>query len=152
MTENADSNQGKHSHPGQFKKGQSGNPAGKPRGTRHAATLAAEVLLDGEAETLTRKAIEMAKAGNVHALRLCLDRIAPPRKSRKVAFDLPLIESTADLAPAFSAVIGAMAAGELAPDEAMTIAGVLELKRKAIETIEIERRLSAIEATQARQK
>jgi hypothetical protein len=56
-----------------FKPGQSGNPAGKPRGSRNRTTLAVEALLDGEAETLTRKAIELAKAGDLAALRVCLD-------------------------------------------------------------------------------
>src|SRR3954452_18790505 len=80
-----------------FKAGQSGNPAGKAKGTRHRATLAAASLLDGEAETITRKTIEMAKAGDTVALRLCLDRLAPVRKDRPVAFALPRIETTADL-------------------------------------------------------
>ena len=59
-----------------FQKGQSGNPAGKPKGARNKATLAVEALLDGEAEELTRKAIELAKAGDIPALRICLDRRA----------------------------------------------------------------------------
>src|SRR4029077_7685570 len=41
--------------------GQSGNPSGRPKGSRNRTTLAAEALLDGEAEQLTRKAIELAK-------------------------------------------------------------------------------------------
>ena len=61
---------------GRFKPG---NP-GRPKGARHKTTLAIEALLDGEAEALTRKAIELAKAGDLVALRLCLDRICPPRK------------------------------------------------------------------------
>jgi hypothetical protein len=60
-----------------FEPGKSGNPAGKLKGTRNKTTLAVEALLDGEAETITRKAIELAKEGNLTALRLCLDRIAP---------------------------------------------------------------------------
>ena len=63
-----------------FEPGQSGNPAGKAKGTRNKVTLAIEALLDGEAEALTRKAIELAKAGDMAALRLCMDRLAPPRK------------------------------------------------------------------------
>src|SRR5262245_41119418 len=55
-----------------FVKGQSGCPAGKPRGARHRTTLAAEALLDGEAEALTRKAVELALNGDSTALRLCL--------------------------------------------------------------------------------
>src|SRR5918998_3546498 len=65
-------------------KGVSGNPAGRPKGARHKYLLAMEALLDGEAESLTRKAIELALAGDTTALRLCLDRLAPPRKGRPI--------------------------------------------------------------------
>jgi hypothetical protein len=65
-------------------KGQSGNPSGRPPGARHKATVAAEALLDGEAEGLTRKALEMALDGDTVALRLCLERILPPRRERPV--------------------------------------------------------------------
>src|SRR6267378_2403412 len=41
-----------------FAPGQSGNPAGRPVGSRNKATLAIDALLDGEGEALTRKAIE----------------------------------------------------------------------------------------------
>jgi Family of unknown function (DUF5681) len=135
-----------------FKPGRSGNPSGRPPGARNAATIAAEALLDGEAEALTRKAVELGLAGDTVALRLCLERIIPPRKSRNVSFNLPAVDAAADLAPAFSAVLAAMASGELAPDEAVTVASVLQMKRKAIETIEIERRLAAIEARQEGKK
>jgi hypothetical protein len=65
---------------GRFRKGQSGNPAGRPRGARNATTLAAEALLAGEAAALTRKAIELALDGDVVALRICLDKILPARQ------------------------------------------------------------------------
>jgi hypothetical protein len=91
-----------------FEPGQSGNLAGKPKGTRNKTTLAVEALLDGEAETLTRKAIELAEAGDLAALRVCLDRIAPPRKDRPVVFDLPLVSSAADAANAAAAVLEAV--------------------------------------------
>jgi hypothetical protein len=66
------------------------------RRTLGLTTLAVEALLDGEAETITRKAIKLAKDGNMAALRLCLDRIAPPRKDRPVLFELPPVSSAAD--------------------------------------------------------
>ena len=47
-----------------FPKGQSGNPGGRPRGSSNRATRAAEMLLDGEATALTRKAVELALAGD----------------------------------------------------------------------------------------
>ena len=147
MTENSESKQSVDK-PWQFKPGQSGNPDGRPKGARNAATVAAEALLDGEAEAITRKCVELAKEGDMVAMRLCLERILPARKSRAVAFDLPDVNQAVDLIPAFAAVVKAMASGTIAPDEAMTVAGVLEMKRKAIETVEIERRLAAIEARQ----
>jgi hypothetical protein len=72
-----------------FRKGQSGNPAGKLKGTRNAATLAAEALLDGESAALTRKAIELARKGDMAALRLVFTRIVPPRRERPFQFALP---------------------------------------------------------------
>ena len=74
---------------GRFPKGQSGNPGGRPKGSRNATTLALETLLDGQATALTQKAIDLALTGDLAALRLCLDRILPPRKDSPVAFDLP---------------------------------------------------------------
>ena len=60
--------------------GQSGNPEGRPKGSRNVTTLALETLLDGQAAALTQKAIDLALSGDMAALRLCLDRILPPRK------------------------------------------------------------------------
>src|SRR5215831_3861814 len=78
---------------GGFQKGQSGNPRGRPAGSRNNATLACEALLEGQAEALTQKAVEMALSGDTVALKLCLERIYPPRKDRPVTFALPPITS-----------------------------------------------------------
>src|SRR5258708_28292824 len=83
-----------------FRKGQSGNPKGRSAGSRHKASLAAEALLDGEAERLTRRAVELADGGDPTALRLVFERILAPRRERAVNFALPPIESAADLAAA----------------------------------------------------
>ncbi len=128
-----------------FKQGASGNPAGKPKGARHKATLAAEALLDGEAEALTRKAIDLAKAGDLLALRLCLERILPPRRTRPVAFDLTTIETAGDVLAALGTLAKAVSGGELTPDEGAAVGNMIEAHRRAIETVEIERRLAALE-------
>ncbi len=129
-----------------FQPGKSGNPRGKAPGTRNKTTMAVEALLEGQAEALTQAAIAKALEGDGAALRLCLDRIAPVRKGAPVRFDLPPVETAGDLAAAMGALVQAMAQGELSPDEAATAAGVLELRRRAIETMELEARLSALEA------
>jgi hypothetical protein len=105
-----------------------------------------EVLLEGEAEALTRKAIELAIAGDTTALRLCLERIVAHRKSRPVAFDLPHIDRVADLPGAIGSVLQEVACGRLFLDEGATLVAMMESKRRAMETIDLEKRLRALEA------
>ncbi|MCH8491008.1 MAG: hypothetical protein LAT81_13915 [Oceanicaulis sp.] len=121
-----------------------GNP-GKPKGARHRATQATLALLAGEAEVLTRRAVELALNGDVTALRLCLERIAPPRKDVPVQFELPRMEGAADAANAAAAVIDAVASGELTPTEGAHIMGLVETYRRTLEMSEFEVRLVALE-------
>lgn len=133
------------SNGGKFEPGQSGNPAGKSRGARHRTTPAMEALLDGEAETLTRKAIELALDGDGPALRLCMDRLAPVRRDRHVIFDLPTIDTTADLPKATYALLQAIAAGDLTPSEAANIGKAVDAHIRAIEVTDIHERLARLE-------
>jgi hypothetical protein len=130
---------------GRFRRGHSGNPAGKPKGTRHRATLAVEAILDGEAKALTRKAIELAKAGDTMALRLCLERLAPPRKDRPIQVALPALQGPADAIAAVAAVLQAVAAGELTPSEGEAVAKLLEMHRRAVELVDLEDRITRLE-------
>jgi hypothetical protein len=124
-----------------------GNP-GKPKGTRHKATRAALALLDGEAEALTRQAVTMALGGDATALRLCLERIAPPRRDTPVTFALPPMQSARDAAQAAAAVLAAVAEGELTPTEGAHVMGLVETWRRTFEATEIEARLAALESAQ----
>lgn len=133
---------------GRWKPGQSGNPAGKPKGARHKATQAVEALLEGQAEALTQKAIEKALEGDGVALRLCLERIAPARKDAAVCFDLPAIASASDTVTASSALLEAVAAGNVTPDEASRIMALLTSHKALVEVCELERRIEALEAKQ----
>jgi len=130
---------------GRFKKGQSGNPAGKPKGVRHRTTLAVQALLEGEAEKLTRRAIEMALAGDLTALRLCLERIAPPRRDSTIQIEIPTITNAADSTFAISAVLDAVAKGEITPSEGSEITKLVACYVKALEANEFEARLKALE-------
>ena len=122
-----------------------GNPGRRP-GSRNKATLAMEALLDGEAEALTRKAVEMALSGDTTALRLCLERIAPPRKDRPVSFQLPPLTSARDAAQASAALLQAVADGELTPLEAAELAKLVTSYVEALKACELEERLEALEA------
>ena len=128
-----------------FPKGKSGNPAGRPAGSRNTTTVAIEKLLDGEAAAITRTCIDRAKAGDSIALRLVMERVAPLRRGRPVQFELPPIDKASDLAIALGGILRAAASGALTPEEAATVAGILETKRRAIETGELENRLIQLE-------
>jgi hypothetical protein len=120
--------------------------AGKPKGARSRMTLAMEALLEGEAEALSRKAVELALAGDTTALRLCLERLVPPRRDRTVVFELPAMTGAQDHPVAIAALVAAVAAGDLTPTEAQALAAVLAEHRKAIETADLDARISALEA------
>lgn len=121
-----------------------GNP-GRPIGSRHKTTLAIQALIDGEGEALTRKAIDMALAGDTVALRLCLERLAPPRKDAPVRFDLPPMAGAENAAAAMGAILASVARGDLTPSEASSLSGLVEVYRKTLETTELEARLEALE-------
>ena len=131
-----------------FQKGQSGNPAGKAKGTRHKATRAIETLLEGEGEKLTRKAIDLALEGDTTALRLCMDRIMPARKDRHITFDLPKLETASDLVKATAALVEAVARGQITPSEAGELSKLVEGCSKALDLHEIQQRVEKLEAAQ----
>jgi hypothetical protein len=94
-------------------------------------------MLAGEAEALTRKAVELALVGAPTAMRLCLERILPRCREYMVKFALAPIESAPtgqarglkahDVAGAMKAVTSALAGGMITPGEAATIAAELAM-------------------------
>jgi len=127
-----------------FVKGQSGNPAGRPPGARNKATMMAEALLQGEVEAMTRALIGQALAGNMGALRLCLDRLVPATRSRTVSFELPPLVTAADAATALADITAAVSAGELTPAEASELFKLVDGFRRMLETTVIEERIAEL--------
>jgi hypothetical protein len=134
---------------GRFKKGESGNPKGRQPGSRNRATQIAEILLDGEAEALTRKAVALALDGDPTALRLCLDRVIAPRRGRAVRLDLPPITNVADTVEVMAAVTAAVTAGIITPVEGVELAKIVDIFVRAIEAGDFERRLTLLESGHA---
>jgi len=146
MTRKASRNNGSTTDKGRKSDGtfMTGNP-GRPMGARHKATRAVEGLLEGQSEALTQKAIDLALEGDTPALRLCLERIAPPRKDSPVSFDLPAIESAAQASEAAQAVLRAVSEGEITPLEAAAVMTLVEQYRRTLETTELEARIAVLE-------
>jgi hypothetical protein len=130
---------------GKFKAGQSGNPSGRPRGALNKVTLASQAFLDGQAEALTSKAVELALAGNPMALKLCLQRVLPPRKDLPINLNLPPLQGVDDLPQALQAIIAAVAQGEISPGEGQILSAMLQGFRKGCETMDLEARVAALE-------
>jgi hypothetical protein len=103
-------------------------------------------MLDGEAEEITRKAIELAKEGNGHAIGLCLTRLCPRPKDRPVPFDMPPMATTADAVAAAAAVVNAVGAGEPTPSEAAELTKLVENFAKTLQIHDHEARLQKLEA------
>jgi len=139
-----------------FLPGQSGNPAGRPRGARNKKTLALEALLDAESEALIQKVIGLAKMGDDLAIRLCVDRMLAPRRERPVPLRLPRIETDADARRAAAEVMDALGEGEVTPKEAehllraiAGVAGIMQSTEVAARLQQIEERLAERPAGEA---
>lgn len=123
-----------------------GNKLGGSKvGSRHKTTRAIEALLEGQHEALTQKAVDKALEGDVTALRLCLDRLAPPRKDAPISIEMPPVRSAADAVVASAAVLEAVAAGEITPDEAGRVMALLTAHKSIVEAGDHEARIAALE-------
>jgi len=126
--------------------GQSGNPKGKPHGARNKATQMVMALMEDGAKEVAKAVVDAAKAGDLSEARLVLERLAPPMRERPITITLPDTQSTEGISAAQQTILEAVGAGELLPSEGVTLAGIVEARRKAMETQELEARISALEA------
>lgn len=131
----------------QFQPGQSGNPNGRPKGSRNKATAAIEELLAEDAETIVRKAIQLAKHGDTALIRLCLDRLCAPRRDRHIPFALPEMNTADDAVEAVAAITEAVAAGDLTPGEAANLSQLVANYVKALEIRDLDARVQRLEET-----
>ena len=137
-------------HPGpqkdtRFKPGQSGNPNGRPAGSRSKVHVALDALGEGAAEEIVMAMIESAKRGDGQAGRAILERIWPPRKGARLRFDLPEVAKAEELPGAIATINRQAADGDISPDEATAIVGLLDAHRRAIETSDLAARLAVLE-------
>ena len=122
---------------------------GRPKGSRNKATIAIEGLLEGQAEALTQTAISKALGGDSIALRLCMDRIAPPMKDKPVVFPLPSMHGAMDASEAAGSVLSAVSDGTLTPMEGTRVMDLIDSYRRTLELTDIEQRLQSLERDHA---
>lgn len=117
-----------------FEKGNPGGP-GRPLGSRNSVNQILDQLAVDGAETMVKKMIEVAGEGDRVAARMVLNRIWSAPKGRAVPLEMPEIRAPRDLLAAHTAVSAALAAGTITPQEAASLASVLETHRRAFELV-----------------
>lgn len=128
-----------------FQKGETGNPAGRPRGTLNRATVLAQELLAARVENIANKLIELAEGGDMRAIRVCMERLVPATQHQPITVELPPIEKPADSVEAAAAIAAAVAAGELTAAEAAKLAKVVETYVRALDSKGFDERLGKLE-------
>ncbi len=129
-----------------FKPGQSGNPAGRPKGAKSKAAQLLAELIERGAHEVVQAIVDDAKKGNVTSARFLIERVAPVPVDRPISFDLPATNTASDLIEAGAAILSAVAAGELTPSEGSAVMSLVDRQRALIETSDLETRLAALEA------
>jgi hypothetical protein len=132
---------------GRFRPGTSGNPSGRPKGSRDARTVALAELVDGSGEAIVKKLCAAAEAGEPWAVRVVIEKILP-RLERRVVVEIDRVETAGEVAHAVAQVIELAASGDLSIEEARAFLQLLEVQRRAIETSDLAVRLELLEQAQ----
>ena len=116
---------------------------GRKSGSKNRTTLVAQALLRGEEVELVRKAIELAKAGDIQMLKFLLDRILP--RDRPLQLNFPVMEHVSDAPDVLAAVTEAVSAGQIAPSESSALATLVGTYARVTDVAELQERIELLE-------
>jgi hypothetical protein len=133
-----------------FVKGQSGNPAGRPVGSRNKVNRAMDPVFAANGEAIIERVVEHAKAANPVAMRLCLDRLVPSGKHRLLRFQLPPMQTGEDVHAAITTIHDALGDGDISTSDAAELLRVAQLTLRLLREVdtearEVEERLEQVE-------
>jgi len=131
-----------------FSRGKSGNPNGRPAGSRNRASIWLDRIAEDQVGYVLKAVLRRARHGDMRAAGIILSRCWPARKAR-LRFQMPQVNTAADLPRALAAIASAVSTGELTPDEAQALAIVFNAQMRAIELVELDQRMKEIEMRQA---
>lgn len=133
---------------GRFKVGVSGNPYGRPVGSRSKASQLVQEMLFNCAEDITKTLITHALAGDAGCLKLAIERLFPAPKDSGVTIPLPTVQKSSDIIQAIAAVIERVSQGIITPQEGQALIKIFEGWKAAYNLEEIERRIEVLEEHQ----
>jgi hypothetical protein len=128
-----------------FQPGQSGNPLGRPKGSRNRVTQYVEALIEGQGEALGATAVQKALEGDSGLLREMLGRLAPRRNERTIEIDVPRIVTASDARVASTALLAACTGGEISLNEANQFMALLTSHVRLVETADLHTRMATLE-------
>ena len=136
---------------GQWSRGVSGNPAGRPVGSRNKSTLFLEELLRSQQEALIEKAVDLAlHKDDTRALTLCIERLLPALKERRIELQLPPVRNHQQATEALSTILTGIGEGQITPGEGAILAGIVEKQQRALETQRAEEMRQELEQQNGR--
>ena len=121
---------------------------GRPRGSKNKTTVMAQELLESYAVPVVRKVIQMAILGDTTAQKMCMDRIAPVRRDQTVKFGPLPTATAAEVSKATEKVVQGVAAGKIPIAQGLAMSGLLEMRRRAVETESLDGRVRNLEERQ----
>lgn len=142
------SNASKSAAAGRWKKGESGNPRGRPAGAGEVARVRAAIaqVVPAVIGVLSARAMD----GDIGAARLLLERSIAPLRATDAAQQLGLPDGS--LTDKGRAVLAAVSVGELAPSQGAALLDAIGKLSRVAEVDELERRIAALEAKREDEK
>lgn len=130
-------------HRGRWIPGTSGNPRGNPPGSGRLRQM--RELLEPRRAELVEKVIELALSGDVAALRICMDRLAPPARAESDPVEIPELAQASTMAERALAVVSAIGEGQVSPTAGLELLNAIAALARAIEVDELAGRVKALE-------